>query len=87
MARQISTHEDISKILDEFDLLSDPEDVLSESDDDFIPQRDVSESEDDLEINSEECDVASGTESNDDHGETQEFIENQEKCERLQCLQ
>ena len=46
MARQISTREDISKILDELDLLSDPEDVLSESDEDFIPQRDVTESED-----------------------------------------
>ena len=43
MARQISTREDISKILDELDLLSDPEDVLRESDEDFIPQRDVSE--------------------------------------------
>ena len=37
MARQISTHDDISKILDKLDLLSDPEDVLSESDEDFIP--------------------------------------------------
>ena len=46
MARQISTREDISKILDELDLLSDPEDVLRESAKDFIPQRDVSESED-----------------------------------------
>ena len=48
MARQISTREDISKILDELDLLSDPEDVLSESEEDFIPQGDVSESEDEL---------------------------------------
>ena len=46
MARQISAREDISKILEELDLLSDPEDVLSESDEDFISQRDVSESED-----------------------------------------
>ena len=38
------THEDISKILDELDLLIDPEDVLSESDEDFVPQGDVSES-------------------------------------------
>ena len=46
MARQINTREDISKILDELDLLSDPQDVLSESDEDFIPPGDVSESED-----------------------------------------
>ena len=46
MARQISTREDISKILDDLHLLSDLEDVLSESVEDFIPQRDVSESED-----------------------------------------
>ena len=46
MARQISTREDIFKILDKFDLLSDSEDVLSESDEDFIPQRAVWESED-----------------------------------------
>ena len=46
MACQISTRKDVSKILDELDLLSDPEDVLSESDKDFISQRDVSESED-----------------------------------------
>ena len=38
MARQISRHEDIFKILDELDLLSDPDDVLSEADEDFILQ-------------------------------------------------
>ena len=46
MARQISSREDISKILDELDLLRNPEDVLSESDEDFIPKRDESVSED-----------------------------------------
>ena len=46
MAHQISRHEDISKILVELDLLSDPEDVLRESDEDFIPQGNVSKSED-----------------------------------------
>ena len=46
MARQTSTHEYISKILDNLDLLSDPEDVLRESVEDFMPQGDVSESED-----------------------------------------
>ena len=44
MARQISSREDISKILD-LDQLSDPKDVLSESDEDCIPQGDVLESE------------------------------------------
>ena len=74
MARQISTHEVISKILNELDLLSDPDDVLSESDENFIPQGDVSKSEDDLEINSEESDIASGTESDEAHSDTEEFI-------------
>ena len=48
MARQISTREDISQVLDKLDLLCDPEDALSESDEDFIPQEDVSESDDEL---------------------------------------
>ena len=33
----MSTHGDVSKILDELGLLIDPKDVLSESDEDFIP--------------------------------------------------
>ena len=53
MTRQISTLDDIFKILDKLDLLSDKEDVLNKFDEDFMPQGDVSESEDDLEINSE----------------------------------
>lgn len=73
MARRIETHEDITQILDELDI-TDPEDVLSESDDDFIPQGDASESEDNLELNSVESDIASGAESNDDSDEEDEFI-------------
>ena len=73
MARHINSQEDIAEIWDELDI-SDPEDILSESDDEFIPQGNTSESEDDLEINSEESDVASGTESDDDSGECEEYI-------------
>jgi hypothetical protein len=41
--------------------MSDLEDVLSESDDELIPQEDASESEDNLEMNSEESDIAGAT--------------------------
>ena len=37
MARHINSQEDIAEIWDELDI-SDPEDILSESDDEFIPQ-------------------------------------------------
>jgi hypothetical protein len=59
-------------MLDECDL-SDLEDVLSESGDEFIPQGDTSESEDNLELNSEESDIA-GTTSDVDSDEDDEFI-------------
>ena len=41
MACQISTREDISKILDELDLICDPEDVLSESDEKILYRREM----------------------------------------------
>ena len=72
MARRISTHEDIVQILSEWD--SDPEDVRSESNYDFIPQGDASESEDNLKLNSEESDIASGAESDANSHEDDEFI-------------
>jgi hypothetical protein len=53
--------------------LSDLEDVLSESDDEFIPHGDASESEDNLEVNSEESDIAGAT-SDVDSDEDDEFI-------------
>ena len=49
------------------------EDVLSESDDEFIPQGDASELEDNLEVNSEESDIAGAT-SDVDSDEDDEFI-------------
>ena len=72
MAGQISTHEDIAQILIEWD--SDPEDVLSRSDDDSIPQGDASESEYNLELNSEESEFASGAESDANLNEDDELI-------------
>ena len=72
MARRISTHEDIAQILSEWDY--DPEDVLSELANDFIPQRDALKSEDNFELNSEESDVASGAESDANFDEDDEFI-------------
>ena len=72
MARRISTHEDIAQILSEWDY--DPEDVLSELADDFMPQGDASESEDNFELNSEESDIASGAESDANSDEDNEFI-------------
>jgi hypothetical protein len=59
-------------MLDECDS-SDLEDVLSESDDEFIPQGDASELEDNLEVNSEESDIAGAT-SHMDSDEDDEFI-------------
>ena len=53
---------------------SDPEDVLSESNDDYIPQGDASESEDNVELNSEESDIASAEESVDGSDEEEELI-------------
>jgi hypothetical protein len=50
----------IFQMLDECDL-SDLEEILSESDDEFIPHGDVSESEDHLEVNYEESDIAGAT--------------------------
>jgi hypothetical protein len=60
------------QILDECDL-SDLENVLSESDDEFIPQGDASESENNLEVNSEESDIA-GAISDVDFDDDDEFI-------------
>jgi hypothetical protein len=54
-------------------VLSDLEDILSESDDEFIPQGDTSESADNLEVNFEESDIA-GTTSDVDSDEDDEFI-------------
>ena len=59
-------------MLDECDL-SDLEDVLDESDDEFIPHGNGSESEDNLEVNSEESDIAGAT-SDVDSDEDAEFI-------------
>jgi hypothetical protein len=59
-------------MLNECDL-SDLEDVLSESDDEFIPQGEASESEDNLEVNSEESNIAGAT-SDVDSDEDEEFI-------------
>ena len=47
-------------MLDECDL-NDLEDALSESDDEFVPHGDASESQDNLEVNSEESDIAGAT--------------------------
>jgi hypothetical protein len=52
MARRHCSEYNIVQMLDECDL-SDLEDVLSKSDYKFIPQGDASESEDNLEVNSE----------------------------------
>jgi hypothetical protein len=57
MARRQFSENNIVQTVDECDF-SDLEDVSSESDDEFTPQADVSESEDNLEVNSEECDIA-----------------------------
>ena len=75
MARHTRSQEDIAKILDEL-YMSDPEDILSESGEEFIPQThgNTSESEDNLEINSEESDVGSGAESDDDSGQFEDFV-------------
>ena len=54
---------------------SGPEDVLGKSDDNFILQGDGSESEDNLKLNSEESDIASGAESDANSDEDNEFIE------------
>jgi hypothetical protein len=72
MARQQCSEDYIVQILDECDS-SDLEDVLSESDDEFIPQGDASESEDNVEVNSEESDIAGAT-SDVDSDEDDEFI-------------
>jgi hypothetical protein len=53
--------------------LSDLEDILSESDDEFIPQADTSESKDNLEVNSVKSDIADAT-SDVDSDEDDEFI-------------
>jgi hypothetical protein len=57
MARRQCSEDNIVHMLNECDL-SDLEDILSESDDEFIPQGDPSESADNLEVNSEESDIA-----------------------------
>jgi hypothetical protein len=57
MARRLCSEDNIVQMLDECEL-SGLEDVLSESDNEFIPQGDASESEDNLEVNSEESDIA-----------------------------
>ena len=60
MARRQCSENYIVQMLDECGL-SDLEDVLSESDDEFIPHGDPSESEDNLEVNSEESDIVGAT--------------------------
>jgi arsenate reductase-like glutaredoxin family protein len=72
MARRQRSEYNIVQMLDECDL-SDLEGVLSESDDEFIPQGDALESEDNLEVNSEESDIAGAT-SDVDSDEDDEFI-------------
>src|SRR5215468_6799131 len=72
MARRQCSEDVIVQMLDECDL-SDLEDILSESDDEFIPQGEASESEDNLEVNSEESDIAGAT-SDVDSDEDYEFI-------------
>jgi hypothetical protein len=72
MARRQCSEDNIVQMLDECDL-SDLEDVLSESDDEFIPQGDASKSEDNLEVNSEKSDIAGAT-SDVDSDEDDEFI-------------
>jgi len=62
----------IVQMLDECDL-SDLEDVLSESDNELIPHGDAPESEDNLDVNSEESDIAGPT-SDVDSDEDDEFI-------------
>jgi hypothetical protein len=57
MARRQCSENYIVQMLVECDL-SDLEDVLRESDDEFIPHGNASESEDHLEVNSEESDIA-----------------------------
>ena len=47
---------------------------MSESDDNFIPQVDASKSEHNLELNSEESDIAIGTESDGNSDKDNEFI-------------
>jgi len=71
-------------MLDECDL-SDLEDVLSESDDEFIPHGDASESEDNLEVNPEESDIADAT-SDVDSNEDDEFIAKSGKLWRSSML-
>lgn len=68
MARRQTLDKDIRRILEKYDV-SDPEHVLDQSDREFIPARDASESEDNLEVNSEHSDTVrehSETDS-DDH--------------------
>jgi hypothetical protein len=60
MTRRQCSEDNIVQTLDECGL-SNLEDVLSESDDEFIPQGNASESEDNLEVNSEESDIAGAT--------------------------
>ena len=72
MASRQCSEDAIVQMLDECDL-SDLEDFLSESDDEFIPHGDASESEDNLEVNSEESDIAGAT-SDVDSDEDDEFI-------------
>jgi hypothetical protein len=57
MAHRQCSEDYIVQMLDECDS-SDLENVLSKSDDKFIPQGDASELEDNLEVNSEESDTA-----------------------------
>ena len=52
---------------------------MSKLDDDFIPQVDASESEHNLELNSEESDIAIGAETEANSDEDNEFIAKSEK--------
>jgi len=83
MTRRQCSENYIVQMLDECDL-SDFEDVLSESDE-FIPHGDASESEDNLEVNSEESDIAGET-SDVDSNEDDEFIAKSGRVWRISVL-
>lgn len=68
MSRRQLSDDDIVHLLEECDL-SGPEDILSDSDEEFIPQEDESESEDNVEVNSEESDIASDNSDADSNGD------------------
>jgi hypothetical protein len=82
MARRQCSENYIVHMLDECDL-SDLEDVFSECDDEFIPHGDASESEDNLEVNSEESDIAGAT--SDVDSDEDEFIAKSGSVEKFRA--